>query len=195
MKTALLLALCALAASPARAKTASPFELLLLEGGDLRAGRRLLKEKDRLAYGVRLKLSAGRAVIGLGSAGKLMLRGPAEFTPQEDSVNLRSGALLGVLPFLKGKFSVRTPNVTAAVRGTDFFIEARKHDESYVCLCSGALDLTSEGDERFRLKLQGSRHDAALLLRGSSRLSQAPAAMAGHTDAEIEELKAPPRIP
>lgn len=195
VKIAMILALCALASAPARAKMlTSPYEVISLEGGELRAGKKLLKEKDRLAFGVRHKLAAGRAIIGLGSAGKLLLRGPAEFTPQQDALSLRSGALLSVLPFLKGRFSVRTPTVTAAVRGTDFFIEARKK-ETYVCLCSGALDLTSDDDGRFRLNLQGSRHEAPILLRDGSRVTRTPAAMQGHTDAEIEELKAPARIP
>ena len=108
--------------------------------GTLTAGDTVLKAGDSLPN-AEVRLSSGTATIAI-DGGRFLLTGPARFTPRKSSFRLDLGGLLSVLTRRAGRrFSVRTPTAVAAVRGTDFYVEAGTKQEVDVCICKGALEV------------------------------------------------------
>src|ERR1700674_4083351 len=146
------LLLSAAVACLAASSYARELRVISVSGGSLA----LLREKPRsprtlapgrlIPAGGTVRLSAGTAVLALGDEGKLLLKGPAIFRSEAGegaAAELLSGGLLNVLPRLMGSFRLRVGPIVAAVRGTDFYAEARPGGQAYVCRCSGTLDFKS----------------------------------------------------
>jgi hypothetical protein len=183
MKTILALLLIISSPSFAATKVAALKGALTLNGKELKVG-------DEVSGG-RFDLAAGGTATLEVDGGKLLLKGPASFTPQADRLFLHSGGILAALPRLKSKFKIATPSVVAAVRGTDFYIEVRSNTVTYLCVCEGTIELSGKGVNSKKLPtITGAHHDEPTLLTlQGSRLRMKKAPMNGHTDAEIAALK------
>lgn len=194
MRTALLLSALLLAAS---AHAAPAMSVASVEGGALTRASGKLKAGDALKDGEKLSLSAGRAVLRVGDAGHVLVKGPAKFVVNpgdKAGFQLRLGALLSVLPRLAGElFSVRTPAAVAAVRGTDFYVAAGQLD-TYVCACDGKLDIGASKGEHPSLPLEGTHHNARRYRTGPKGVVEAPVdaerALEKHTDEGLAALRA-----
>jgi hypothetical protein len=90
---------------------------------------------------------------------------------------------------------VETPAAVAAVRGTEFYVEPRGKDSTYLCVCRGKVEVRGSGGSRFKTTMKGKHHTAALIQRSGESTKKRPAAMEGHTDAEISALKTPSQSP
>lgn len=176
-----------------------PFKVASVEGGALTLNGKPLAVGDELRDGAVVRLDAGRAVLDLGDEGRLKLAAPAEFKVGPRSFTLLRGALLSVLPKLKGAFSVSTPIAVAAVRGTEFFIEARADGRTYLCLCDGVLEVTGMAGSGFRKTIRSKGHGSYIFSQHGKRLDRGPWKMESHSDADIGELKKarpePPPVP
>ena len=164
--------------------------------GRLTSPLRPLESGAYLIPGITVTLAeGGKAVIRIKEGGRVLLKGPASFTPRESrgwGLDLRQGGFLFSLPSLKGRFTVGTPAAALAVRGTDFFVETRSETETYLCLCSGSLAVTRpHGRPGKALNLMAGHHTAVLLRPGKTGVESAPAAMEGHTDEELQSLRRP----
>lgn len=173
----------------------SSFRLESVEGR-LASGLRQIPAGGHLRPGLTVYLeAAGKAVIRVKDGGKILLKGPASFTPRESKgwgVDIKSGAFLFSLPLLKARFWVRTPAAALAVRGTEFYVDARSEVETYLCLCSGALSVTRPSGRRGKpLELTAGHHTAVFLRSGKAGMESSPAPMEGHTDDELESLRKP----
>jgi len=173
----------------AGAEPAAP-QVLELEG-------RLGGRKQFLNKGDDLKLDApfwvskgGRAILRV-AGGVVLIKGPAHFVPKTDGFILKLGSLLSVLPNLNGRdYRVRTVAAVAAVRGTEFFVEAERGGTTYLCLCHGAVDVTpaSRGDAE-PAHLKADHHTEFEFRDDGGRLVQTPAGMRGHSDEEVMSLR------
>jgi len=163
----------------------SQMKVVSLQGG-LTAKKRALKAGDVIPE-TTVKLSKGGTAVLETPAGRFLLKGPAEFKPAKAGVFLRSGGLLSVLGRLKGRYTVRTLSAVAAVRGTDFFVEARGPKETYICICQGTLEASGKG--MAPKEISAEHHAASLFRRSPKGLEQVPAGMENHTDEELEELR------
>jgi len=123
----------------------------LAPGMELRAG-------DRVTTGdgsrVLVKLAEG-SVVKLGENGRLVF---SEMQPGKDLFKATLQILEGAFRFTtelvgKGKkreVSVRVSQVTAGIRGTDFWGRSRD-DRQIVCLIEGAIDVGADGEQAVRL--------------------------------------------
>lgn len=179
----------ALLAAAAQAAKAPAFKVTSLAGGELTANGKLVAAGAELAEGATLRLDAGEAILEFGSEGRLKLTGPAEIRLGPRQVTLASGRLLSVLNKLKGGFSVATPIAVAAVRGTEFFVEARDDGRTYLCLCSGTLEVAGAPGLAHRKTLRADHHASYIYSRHGKRLDRNPWKMEHHSDAEIGGLK------
>lgn len=189
---AMLFSLFLLAAPARAAAPADPGAMTVVSvaGGRLSVGGRELAAGDALKPGKTIALSAGEAVLDAPGAGRLMLKGPASFTPSRSGGRLASGGLLSALPFLKGRFEVHAGPITAAVRGTTFFVDARG-EEAYLCLCEGALELGGRGKAKaFHKRLSTKAHAASLYRADGAKLLEKPGKLERHGDSDIERLLA-----
>ena len=121
----------------------------------------------------------------------MLLTGPGDMKVRSRGVELTLGGLLNVFPKLRGGFTVRTRNAVAAVRGTEFYVETRGADATYICLCSGRITVTGLKDKDFKTTIKAKTHTAFLFHGAGKTLAQAKAPMTGHTDAQIAELLKP----
>ena len=166
MKTLLLAFLLALAALPASAQQSGAVvdgvqmpawlerdgkRVPLAPGMELRAGDRVLSGSGAR---VQVKLSEG-SVVKLGENGRLVF---AEMQPGKDLFKATLQVLEGAFRFTtelvgKGKkreVSVRVSQVTAGIRGTDFWGRSRD-DRQIVCLIEGAIDVGADGEQAVRM--------------------------------------------
>ena len=166
MKTLLLAFLLAVVALPASAQQSGA----VVDGVQLpawleRDGKRVplapgmeLRAADRIFSGggarVQVKLSEG-SVVKLGENGRLVF---AEMQPGKDLFKATLQVLEGAFRFTtelvgKGKkreVSVRVSQVTAGIRGTDFW--GRSRDERQIfCLIEGAIDVGADGEKPVRM--------------------------------------------
>ena len=166
MKTLLLAFLLAVAALPASAQQSGAVvdgvqmpawlerdskRVPLAPGMELRAGDRVFSGSGAR---VQVKLSEG-SVVKLGENGRLVF---AEMQPGKDLFKATLQVLEGAFRFTtelvgKGKkreVSVRVSQVTAGIRGTDFW--GRSRDErQIVCLIEGAIDVGADGEKPVRM--------------------------------------------
>lgn len=184
---------------PAAPAPASPgaFVVLSVAGGALTSGGKPVAAGAVLSFDAPLQLSRGRAILSAGGAGKVMLMGQTTATPRSGAaygLELLKGAVLSSLPGLKGAtFSVRTAVATAAVRGTDFYVETKNHSRAYICLCDGAIDVAPTGSagQAGVLHLIAARPHTAWTFRRAKdgSLIQKSDVMRGHSDADLAELR------
>jgi hypothetical protein len=181
------LALSLLLSCPAaRAASAPVYRVISVSGGVLTAYGKPLKKGSPVFEGSTLRLSKGKAVLAFGEEGRVLLTGPAELTVEPRGVSLKLGGLLSVLDKLVNGYRVETPAAVAAVRGTTFYIEARKGLKTYLCLCKGKIDVTGEGG--FQHGFEAETHTAFLYAGGPSSVTKSSDTMHGHTDEEIARL-------
>lgn len=124
----------------------------LAPGMELRAGDRVLSGSGAR---VEVKLSEG-SVVKLGENGRLVF---SEIQPSRDLFKATLQVLEGAFRFTtdlvggKGKkreVSVRVSQVTAGIRGTDFWGRSR-NDRQIICLIEGAIEVGADGEKPVRL--------------------------------------------
>ena len=123
----------------------------LAPGMELRAGDRVLSGAGAR---VAVRLSEG-SVVKLGENGRLVF---SEINPSKDLFKATLQVLEGAFRFTtdlvgkgrKREVNVRVPQVTAGIRGTDFWGRARG-DRQIICLIEGALEVTADGEAPVRM--------------------------------------------
>lgn len=179
-----------LVAALAPAAAGQAYRVESVEGGTLTSRGATLAAGAELSTTTVLKLDAGRAVIALGGEGKVLLRGPGELRLGDRRLELTRGALLSVLPRLKARLWVATPLAVAAVRGTDFYLDAREDGRTYLCLCAGTLEVSGAPGLALRwTKHESDKHLGHIYSRHGKRVDRNPWPMEGHDDADIKALK------
>lgn len=139
-------------------------------------------------------LSTGTQVIDV-PGGKAKVTAPADLVVTKTGIDMKFGKILLALNKLKGRrFAVRTPSAVAAVRGTEFYVDAEKAS-TYICVCEGKIEALPDQTKKKGLDLVSPhehRHNAWTLRRapdGGFLSEKAP--MRGHTDEELASLRAP----
>lgn len=189
-----LQALCAvlLVFAPAAAAggaKAPPFKVSSVMGGTLTSDGKPVSVGAELRDGAVVRLETGQAVLELAEEGRVMLTGPAELSIGGRGLALTRGRLLSIFRRLKGEFSVRTPVAVAAVRGTEFFVEARADGRTYLCLCEGALEVTGMPGTGYRKTIRSKHHGSYIFSQHGKRLDRGPWPMENHSDGDINKLK------
>ena len=178
----------ALAAEAGAAK-APPFKVASAMGGTLTSDGKPVSVGAELRDGAVVRLDTGQAVLELAEEGRVMLTGPAELTVGGRGISLARGRLLSVFRRLKGSFSVRTPVAVAAVRGTEFFVEARDDGRTYLCLCEGTLEVTGMPGTGYRKTIRSKHHGSYIFSQHGERLDRGPWKMENHSEGDIGKLK------
>jgi hypothetical protein len=112
-----------------------------------------------------------------------------QFDPVISGLRLLTGAL--AIAFGKGQKKIYTRTLTAGIRGTGIYLEA-KPDLTYFCTCYGSTDLVTPGDQASQdRELVNATHHASRYIypnpHGSSRIVAAPTI--NHTDEELAMLE------
>jgi hypothetical protein len=110
---------------------------------------------------------------------------------------LKKGAIAMVLrnlgPFVANpgelRFSIRTSNTVAGVRGTCFFVKVEDDNNTFVCCCNGTLHLEGTSGE-FTQNIAGSHHREVRVTSSGGGVSLTAAPLLYHTDADVEAIAA-----
>ncbi len=119
---------------------------------------------------------------------KLILR----ISDKESILQLEKGWLAGVTRkvFTKeGKFTVKTPTVVAAVRGTSFCMKVENEKSTYFCTCNGSIELT--GKTSTKAETVTAAHHAARrysIDKTGALIEDNNPGMLYHMDSGVEEL-------
>lgn len=176
------LLLAALGAAPALASSSGK---VLSTTGRLTAGGKALVAGDSLPS-MEITLDQGSATLAV-EGGRLLLTGPARFTPRPTGFRLTLGSLLSALRHGQRRFVVRTPTAVAAVRGTDFYVGVDSDGATDVCICKGAVEVSAKGMKT--VPMTAENHLNWRFVKNGSGVSGAKAPMRGHTDAELDVLR------
>jgi hypothetical protein len=165
MKTLLLALLLGIASLQASAQPAAVVDGVQMPAWLERDGKRTplapgmeLRAGDRITTGdgsrVMVKLAEG-SVVKLGENGRLVF---SEMQPAKDLFKATLQILEGAFRFTtelvgkgrKREVNVRVSQVTAGIRGTDFWGRSRA-ERQIVCLIEGAIDVGADGEQPVRL--------------------------------------------
>ena len=165
MKTLLLALLLGIASLQALAQPAAVIDGVQMPAWLERDGKRTplapgmeLRAGDRITTGdgsrVLVKLAEG-SVVKLGENGRLVF---SEMQPAKDLFKATLQVLEGAFRFTtelvgkgrKREVNVRVSQVTAGIRGTDFWGRSRG-GRQIICLIEGAIDVGADGEQAVRL--------------------------------------------
>jgi hypothetical protein len=178
--------------SPARAFAQGVTNITELTGDAMVNGRRLapdgvIQTGDRVQCGPgsTLGFTINRdAFLVRPNTELLITRGPSLFII--GGARLVTGAVLAVFGRSDKPRSVIGPTVTAGIRGTGFYVEARP-DSTYFCTCFGVIDLAAANGQRETVS--SNRHQARRIMAanpGAPAITEAP--FENHEDVELERL-------
>ncbi len=91
----------------------------------------------------------------------------------------------------RGKYILKTPTVTAAVRGTSYCVKVENPKSTYFCVCNGTIALTGSGDKEGK-DVSAAHHTARrfkINKDGKLLVDRSPGILY-HDDRTIEELAA-----
>ncbi len=129
------------------------------------------------------RLAGGAADIYLMGRARAVM--PKSAAPQDRVLRLSEGRLLSFVR--PGEpFSVETPQGRIAALGTTFFVEIDSADQTYVCICSGRILVSSGGKEQ---AMEATHHAAMEIVDRAGRREFVPAIMRDHTDSDIAVLQ------
>ena len=153
------------------------------------------------------------AAIRTGDVVQTMADGFVLFAMGRDAFMLRAGSELriepGPEPFFvtglrvltgalgavfgrrsQGEVRIVTPTVTAGIRGTGCYLEARG-DSTYFCTCYGTISMASTANARERVTATTRHHDAPQLFYARPRQGSyiSAATMQTHSDEELAALE------
>jgi hypothetical protein len=189
-------ALAALALLPRRAGAQAEARIHRLSG-DVRVNGRGIDTGGRIGPGdVVTTVADGYVLFSVGADAFLVKPGselrlePSAEPLLVTGLRLLTGALGAVFgPRKTAEVRVTTPTVTAGIRGTGCYVEARG-ESTYFCACYGTIAMASAVNARERVTVTTTHHNAPQLFLRKPRNGSliAPAGMETHTDAELEML-------
>lgn len=122
----------------------------------------------------------GKDAILLRSNSRLVLQSHRRLL---SGLRLLTGAMMAV--FAPGEKKISTPTVTAGIRGTGIYVEARP-EQTYFCTCYGAVQMEESSGSHAGELVQANHHSARYIRKGEP-LQVAP--LENHEDAELELLE------
>ncbi len=136
----------------------------------------------------------GRAVLTLQPGSVIEVRQGSKLSlgsspRKKTSVQLLAGTLWSFLPSGEASYEVATQNAVAGVRGTIFYVEAPKPNETYVCACDGEVEV-SAGQKNLPRNVTSKMEHKSFLVRGNAKkAAMKDAKLRGHTKEQAAELE------
>ena len=128
----------------------------------------------------KIKFNIGADAFSAKSNAKFSLKKNAT----TKTLNIIAGGVLAVFKKGDGKHEVKTPNMTAGIRGTGIYTEI-KDGKTYFCTCYGKTELKTKHEHH---KYESTHHHP-VWINSDGRFSKEKK-MIGHTDNELRSLEA-----
>ena len=130
---------------------------------------------------------AEKSILRLNKNTKLVFK----LSKDSSVLELKKGWLAGVtrkIFSMKGTYLIKTPTVTASIRGTSYCIKVENSLSTYFCVCNGTINLTGKDAEKGE-DVKASHHAAARFkIEGGALEVDKNPGMLYHGDDTIEAL-------
>jgi ferric-dicitrate binding protein FerR (iron transport regulator) len=170
-----------------------PARRFLLIEGKVTVNGKAAKVGDAFAASVTLEVAKkGRAVVTLAPGTFVELRAGTKLTlgsstRKTTSLKLLTGAIWSFVA-KESSYEVETANAVAGVRGTVYYVEAKK-TETYVCDCDGKLEVNAGGPASLPSNVESNKGHVGNSIKGKGKAAKLKAAkMHGHTEKEAKAL-------
>ena len=160
-------------------------DIAIITEGDTFVNGKKLTHNTTIKYGDNIETKKGASFrFNIGKEAFLVNEETKFSLKKEDNTNiidLVSGSIMGT--FSKGKHKVKTPNMTAGIRGTVVFAMV-KENKSYFCTCYGKTDVHAEHINQ-ETTLEATHHNMVWIT--DTKIKPATK-MEAHTDEQIRVL-------
>lgn len=177
-------------------ETGGPARLEYAEG-TVRVDGQTAQAGQRLTRGQTLSTGPdGAAEVSFGPRNRLRLgpdsRAVFDLEALVRTIELQKGSLGVVARNLNrlagGALEIRSPAVTAGVRGTSFFTRVDEGEGTYFCTCNGTVHLQPAGGNPFTES--NAQHGAFYARQSGSQVTLEARGLEGHDNASLEALAA-----
>ena len=154
--------------------------------GEVLVNGKPLDTKKAIEYGDKIETKKGASFRFKVNKEAFLVNEKSKFSlKKEKGINvfdLVSGSVMGV--FSKGKHELKTPNMTAGIRGTGVFANV-KEDKTYFCTCYGSAGVETHYATDSEM-LSATHHNMVWV---TSDKIKHTAGMEFHTDDELRSLE------
>ncbi len=157
--------------------------------GEVLVNGKKISKNQKIKFGDFIETkSKSKVVFNIGKSA-FLANSNSKFSVKKDGstqiLNVIAGGALAVFEHGDGKHEVKTPNMTAGIRGTGVF--AKVHDgKSYFCTCYGETELVNKHNQ-YGKKLKATHHNMVWVTKTSIKPTKE---MLHHSDDELRELEA-----
>lgn len=128
---------------------------------------------------------AASAVVVVGNDAFMVRENSTVHFEHADSVRLVSGGVLSVFgKRQKNGLTLKTPTLTAGIRGTGCYLQAND-ERTYICLCYGTAELKPLVTPEQPRVVQTQHHESPFYVSRDPLTPLLPAPMLDHTDEEL----------
>lgn len=170
----------------ARALAAQTIQGVRRQQGDVRINGKPASTEQPIQPGNTLETGKrGSAVVIAGSDAFMVRENSTVQFENADSVRLVSGGMLSVFgKRQKNGLTLRTPTLTAGIRGTGCYLQVSEQ-QTYICLCYGEAELVPQVAPELAKRIQTRHHETPFYISRDPQAPMRPAPMLDHTDEEL----------
>ncbi|PHR55257.1 MAG: hypothetical protein COA44_11160 [Arcobacter sp.] len=158
----------------------------VLTQGEILVNGKALNSKDSIKYGDTIETKKGASFRFKVGKEAFLVSGKSKFSLKKEKgtniFELVSGSVMGV--FAKGKHKLKTPNMTAGIRGTGVYAKI-KDGKTYFCICYGSTGIEVKYATESEV-LSAKHHNMVWV---TDDLIKHTAHMEFHTDDELRGLE------
>lgn len=163
-------------------------EQRVVSSGEVLVNDKVLNKNGVIKVGdfIRTKKNS-KVKFNIGSSA-FLAKGDSRFSITKNgdktTLNVLTGSVLAVFKHGDGEHEVKTPNMTAGIRGTGVFTEIRD-DKDYFCTCYGDTEIHTHNHSIEH----NSKYHKMVWAKESGDIKNAKE-LVGHNDNELRELEA-----
>jgi hypothetical protein len=156
--------------------------------GEVLVNGKPIKKQQKIKFGDFIQTKAkSKVVFNIGKSAFLANENSKFSIKKEGStqiLNVIAGGALAVFKHGDGKHEVKTPDMTAGIRGTGVFARV-KDGKTYFCTCYGETELINEHNH-YAKKLKATHHNMVWVTKTKIK----PVSdMIGHNDEELRQIE------
>ena len=157
--------------------------------GEVLVNGKKINKNQKIKFGDFIETkSKSKVVFNIGKSA-FLANSNSKFSVKKDGstqiLNVIAGGALAVFEHGDGKHEVKTPNMTAGIRGTGVFAKV-KDGKTYFCTCYGETELVNNHNH-YAKKLKATHHNMVWVTKTKIKPVKE---MLDHNDVELRELEA-----
>ncbi len=162
---------------------------IIKSSGDVLVNGKKMAKNQKIKFGDFIQTKGKSKVSFNIGKSAFLAKSNSKFSVKKEGtskvLNVISGGVLAVFKHGDGDHVVKTPNLTAGIRGTGVYAEVRD-GKTYFCTCYGETELENNHNH-YAKKLKATHHNMVWVTKNGIKKSKD---LMGHTDDELREIEA-----